>query len=291
MRCSSGCTGSPSGSPRPSSASSSGPSSRSSVALHDRRGRLGARHRCRDALDGHGRRRPPGLRGDGDGPRRQLHAPGATSSGRSASRSRAWRSGSPRTARSSPAARVVSPATGRTRRRHGRGHRPGGLVPHRRPRRVHQGRDAHVPRPEEGHARTAGRPEGLRRGRRGDPQEDDRVKDAAIVGWPLGAGLRSTRSCCSTTPPPRTGRRGRQRAACAAPADPRLDRLAQPRPATDTRSRSASRTSSRASRTSSGRPPPPGGRVQAPGRSTRPRIDPSRSSSRASPGSKRRPSR
>ena len=44
------------------------------------------------------------------------------------------------------------------------------LVPHGRSRGVHEGRHADVPRPEEGHARPARRPEGLRRGRRGRAQ-------------------------------------------------------------------------------------------------------------------------
>ena len=157
---------------------------------HHRRGRVGAGCRRRQALDRDGHRHPPGLRRHGDGPRRQLHAAGTQR---------------PRDRGRADPGRRRADRGGRRDSRPGPGRFAGYW---KNPEATAAAIDA------EGWYHTgdlgAIRNDGMLtfRGRKKDMlalpdgqkvyaedveailKEDSRVKDAAIVGWPLGGGLK-----------------------------------------------------------------------------------------------------
>ena len=114
-----------------------------------------------------------------------------------------------------------------------------------------------LPRPQEGHARAARRPEGLPRGRRGDPARGRAAHRRGRRRLAAGADLR-VHAVLLLDDRPRAREdvvRRRERAPRAAPADPRLDRLAGRRTCRGrTRSRCASPRSWRASPTLEPRP-------------------------------------
>ncbi len=157
-------------------------------AAHDRRRRLGPRHRRRAALDGYGRGCAPGLRSDRDGPSRELH-PAASERAGNGGGADPRRGGPHRRGRRDPCPRAGSLLRVLAERR---GHRSRDrrrrLVPHGRSRRSQGRRDADVPGPEEGHAGAARRAEGLCGGRRGDP-EGGRSREGRRDRW-LATGRR-----------------------------------------------------------------------------------------------------